>query len=228
MHVGNSRFMRQSEIKIDGAAVDRSALDEKGYSCLYIAVDGQLAGLVPYSDEIRSESRPVIQKLRGLGIKDAIMLTGDNAVVARAVSRSIGLTRHFSDMLPADKAEVIQQLQREGRRVAMVGDGINDSPALSFADVGIAMKHGADVTHESADIILMEDSLWRLVKAVEISQGAVRLIKQNYGIVAGLNTLALGLALPGGLITPEVTALISNGSAILASMNGIRPILRYQ
>jgi len=228
MHVGNSRFMRQSEIKIDGAAVDRSALDEKGYSCLYIAVDGQLAGLVPYSDEIRSESRPVIEKLRGLGIKDAIMLTGDNAVVARAVSRNIGLTRHFSDMLPADKAEVIQQLQREGRRVAMVGDGINDSPALSFADVGIAMKHGADVTHESADIILMEDSLWRLVKAVEISQGAVRLIKQNYGIVAGLNTLALGLALPGGLITPEVTALISNGSAILASMNGIRPILRYQ
>jgi Cu2+-exporting ATPase len=90
------------------------------------------------------------------------------------------------------------------------------------------MKHGAEVTHESADVILMEDSLWKLVKAVEISQGAVRLIKQNYAIVASLNTLALGLALPGGLITPEVTALISNGSAILASMNGIRPILRYQ
>jgi len=228
MHVGNSRFMRQSDIKIDMSASDRSALDEKGYSCLYIAVDGQLAGLVPYSDEIRGESKPVIQKLHALGIKDTIMLTGDNAVVARAVCRNIGLTRHFADMLPADKADIIQQLQREGRRVAMVGDGINDSPALSFADVGIAMKHGAEVTHESADIILMEDSLWRLVKAVEISQGAVRLIKQNYAIVAGLNTLALGLALPGGLITPEVTALISNGSAILASMNGIRPILRYQ
>jgi Cu2+-exporting ATPase len=228
MHVGNSRFMRESDIKIDVSASDRSALDEKGYSCLYIAVDGQLAGLVPYSDEIRAESKPVIQKLHALGIKDTIMLTGDNAVVARAVCRDIGLTRHFADMLPADKADIIQQLQREGRRVAMVGDGINDSPALSFADVGIAMKHGAEVTHESADIILMEDSLWRLVKAVEISQGAVRLIKQNYAIVAGLNTLALGLALPGGLITPEVTALISNGSAILASMNGIRPILRYQ
>lgn len=228
MHVGNSRFMRESDIRIDMSASDRSALDEKGYSCLYIAVDGQLAGLVPYSDEIRAESKPVIQKLHALGIKDTIMLTGDNAVVARAVCRDIGLTRHFADMLPADKADIIQQLQREGRRVAMVGDGINDSPALSFADVGIAMKHGAEVTHESADIILMEDSLWRLVKAVEISQGAVRLIKQNYAIVAGLNTLALGLALPGGLITPEVTALISNGSAILASMNGIRPILRYQ
>jgi P-type E1-E2 ATPase len=162
------------------------------------------------------------------GIKNTIMLTGDNAVVAGAVSGDIGLSRHFADMLPADKASVIQELQREGRRVAMVGDGINDSPALSFADVGIAMKHGAEVTHESADVILMEDSLWKLVKAIEISQGAVSLIKQNYAIVAGLNTLALALALPGGLITPEVTALISNGSAILASANGIRPILRYQ
>lgn len=228
MHVGNSRFMRQSDIRINVAESDRAALDEKGYSCLYIAVDGQLAGLVPYSDEIRAESRSVIQRLHAHGIKNTIMLTGDNAVVARAVCGNIGLTRHFADMLPADKASVIQDLQREGRRVAMVGDGINDSPALSFADVGIAMKHGADVTHETADVILMEDSLWRLVKAVEISQGAVGLIKQNYAIVAALNTLALALALPGGLITPEVTALISNGSAILASLNGIRPILRYQ
>src|ERR1700761_6324792 len=228
MHVGNERFMRQCDIRVDKAVSDRAALDEKGYSSLYVAVDGQLAGLVPYSDAIRSESRPVIERLHAMGIKNTIMLTGDNGVVARAVCNEIGLTRHFADMLPADKAEIIQQMQREGQRVAMVGDGINDSPALSFADVGVAMKHGAEVTHESADVILMEDSLMKLVKAVEISQGAVRLIRQNYAIVAGLNTLALALALPGGLITPEVTALISNGSAILASMNGIRPILRYQ
>jgi heavy metal translocating P-type ATPase len=228
MHVGNERFMRQSDIRVDKSALDRAALDEKGYSSLYVAVDGQLAGLVPYSDEIRAESRPVIQRLHAMGIKNTIMLTGDNAVVARAVCRDIGLTHHFADMLPADKARIIEELQLDGRRVAMVGDGINDSPALSFADVGIAMKHGAEVTHESADVILMEDSLWKLVQAVEISQGAVRLIRQNYAIVAGLNTLALALALPGGLITPEVTALISNGSAILASVNGIRPMLRYQ
>jgi Cu2+-exporting ATPase len=131
-------------------------------------------------------------------------------------------------MLPADKAEAVQELQRQGRVVAMIGDGINDSPALSYADVGIAMKHGADITHESADIVLMEDSLWKLVKAIEISQDAVGLIKQNYGIVIALNTLALGLALPGGLVTPEITAVISNGSAILASLNGVRPLLRYQ
>jgi cation transport ATPase len=90
------------------------------------------------------------------------------------------------------------------------------------------MKYGAEVTHESANVLLMEDSLWKLVKAIEISRDAVGLIKQNYGIVSVLNTLALGLALPGGLITPEMTALISNGSAILASLNGLRPVLRYQ
>ena len=179
---------------------------------------------VPFTDQIRPESREIIQRLHAMGIRNSVMLTGDNAVVARAVGRRLGLSRQFADMLPADKAEVIQQFQREGNVVAMVGDGINDSPALSFADVGIAMKHGAEVARESADVVLMEDLLWKLVKAVEISRGAVRLIHQNYAIVAGLNTLALGLALPGGLIIPEITALISNGSAILASLNGIRPI----
>jgi Cu2+-exporting ATPase len=228
VHVGNERFMRQCNISTDKSVIDRAGLDEKGFSSLYISVDGELAGLVPYSDKIRDESRPVIRKLHEMGIKNTIMLTGDNAVVARAVCNDIGLARHFADMLPADKASVIQDLQRQGHRVAMVGDGINDSPALSFADVGIAMKYGAEVTHESADVVLMEDSLWKLVQAVEISRGAVGLIKQNYAIVAVLNAVALGLALPGGLITPEVTALISNGSAILASANGVRPMLRYQ
>jgi heavy metal translocating P-type ATPase len=228
LHVGNERFMRQSDICVRKTVTDRAALDEQGLSCLYIAVDGTVAGMVPYSDQIRPESRSVVQRLHAMGVKDTVMLTGDNAVVARAVGRRLGLTRHFAEMLPADKAAAIQELQRNGNVVAMVGDGINDSPALSYADVGIAMKHGAEVTHESAHVVLMEDSLWKLVKAVEISKGAVSLIKQNYAIVAGLNTLALALALPGGLITPTTTALISNGSAILATLNGLRPILRYR
>jgi heavy metal translocating P-type ATPase len=228
LHVGNERFMRQSDICVRATASDRAALDREGYSCLYIALDGTVAGLVPYADQIRPESRPIIERLHALGISNSVMLTGDNAVVARAVGRRIGLTRCFADMLPADKADAIQELQHNGNVVAMVGDGINDSPALSFADVGIAMKHGAEITHESADVVLMEDSLWKLVKAVEISRDAVGLIRQNYVIVAGLNTLALALALPGGLISPSVTALISNGSAILASLNGLRPLLRHQ
>ena len=228
VHVGNRRFMRQSDVNVDISASDRAALDRQGYSVIYIAVDGVLAGLVPYADKIRPESKPVIAKLHAMGIKQTIMLTGDNEVVAQAVCGQIGLKRYFADMLPADKASVVQSLQREGKVVAMVGDGINDSPALSFADIGIAMKHGAEVAHESANVVLMEDSLWKLVKAIEISRGAVSLIKQNYAIVGAMNTAALALALPGNLVTPEVTALISNGSAILASLNGARPTLRYK
>ena len=226
VHVGNERFMRQSGIRVGAAASDRSRLERQGYSCLYVATDGKLAALAPYADQIRPEAPSIVERLYALGVKDAIMLTGDNAVVARAVGERLGLTRQYADMLPADKADVVRQLQREGHVVAMVGDGINDSPALSFADVGIAMKHGAEVTQESADVVLMEDSLWKLVEAVEISRDAIKLIKQNYGVVVVLNTLALGLALPSGLISPSFTALLSNGSAILASVNGVRPLLR--
>jgi heavy metal translocating P-type ATPase len=228
LHVGSERFMRQSNIRIAGAAADRAMLDRNGHSCLYVAVDGQLGGLVAYADKIRPESRAVIARLHGMGIRNTIMLTGDNAVVAKAVSDRLGLTGQFADMMPADKASVIQDMQRRGNVVAMVGDGINDSPALSFADIGIAMKYGAEVTHESAHVVLMEDSLWKLVKAIDISRGAVSLIKQNYAVVVGLNTLALALALPGGLISPTFTAILSNGSAILATINGMRPVLRYQ
>lgn len=228
LHVGSERFLRQNDIRVEHGTRDQSNLNERGYSSLYVAVDGALIGLIPYADQIRPESRGVIQALSKLGIRNSIMLTGDNAVVARAVGDRLGLTQQYAGTLPADKAEIIQELKRQGHVVAMVGDGINDSPALTYADVGIAMKHGSEVTHESADVVLMEDNLWKLVTAVEISRDAVSLVKQNYAIVAVLNTLALGLALPGGFIGPTVTALVSNGSAVLASLNGLRPILRYQ
>ncbi len=225
VHVGSERFLRQSSIRIDHVAADRAAIEERGCSCLWVAVDGSVAGLVAYEDRIRAESGAVIAALHGMGIRETVMLTGDDARVAGAVARRLGLTREVAEMLPADKAQVIQDLQRTGRRVAMVGDGINDSPALAFADVGIAMRHGPDIAHEAADIVLMEDSLWKVAKAIEISRDAVALIKENYAIVAVMNTLALGLALPGFLISPVATALLSNGSAVLASLNGIRPIL---
>jgi P-type E1-E2 ATPase len=180
---------------------------------------------MPYADQVRPESREVIRALHSAGIRDTIMLTGDNAAVARAVGTQLGIDRQFASTLPADKATVIQKLRSEGRVVAMVGDGINDSPALAFADIGVAMKHGAEVAHESAQVVLMEDSLWKVVDAIRLSKEAVGLIKQNYGIVAALNTIALALALPGNLITPQLTAVISNGSAIVASLNGIRPLM---
>jgi Cu2+-exporting ATPase len=193
---------------------------------VFVAVDGELTGLVSYADRIREEARAVIERLYASGVRETIVLTGDNEMVAQAVGRRLGITRQVSELLPVDKSETIQRLQREGRIVAMVGDGINDSPALSYADVGIAMKHGADIAHESADIVLLEDNLWKLVQAVELSRDTIDLIKQNYAIVAAMNTVALGLVLPGGLIAPHMTAVLSNGSAILASLNGMRPLMR--
>ena len=225
VHVGSERFIRQNGIPFNEACSGMAAFNDRGESCIFVAAAGELVGLVSYADKIRDESRAVIERLHGLGIRDTFMLTGDNAVVAAAVGKQLGMTGYFSDLLPADKVETIQRLQREGRVVAMIGDGINDSPALSFADVGVAMKHGADIAHESADIVLLEDSLYKLVQAVEVSRNAIHLIKQNYAIVATMNTVALGLALPGGLISARITALISNGSAILAALNGMRPLL---
>jgi Cu2+-exporting ATPase len=227
LHIGSERFLRENDIKTGKALKDQYDLNEAGCSSLFMAVDGKLAALIPYADQIRPESHEVILSLNGRGIKNTIMLTGDNSTVARAVAGRLGLSQIQAEMLPGQKADFVQELKRQGRTVAMVGDGINDSPALSYADIGIAMKHGAEVAHESANIVLLEDSLWKLVQAVDISRQGVALIKQNYWIVATMNTVALALALPGGLISPQLTAIISNGSAIVASLNAVRPTLRY-
>jgi heavy metal translocating P-type ATPase len=227
LHLGSERFLSENNISTAQAAGHQRAMNQGGCSSLLMAIDGKLAGLIPYADQIRPESHEVISMLHNRGIKKSIMLTGDNGTVARAVAGKLGLTDIAAEMLPAQKAEFVQELKRKGHIVAMVGDGINDSPALSYADIGVAMKHGAEVTHESANIVLMEDSLWKLVQVLDISREGVALIKQNYAIVAVLNTLALALVLPGGLISPQVTAVLSNGSAVVASLNGIRPILRY-
>lgn len=227
VHVGSEQFLRKKDISLNGTQSHMKNLNEKGYSTLLMAVDGKLTGMIPYNDQIRSESSAVIKTLRNRGARQIIMLTGDNSTVARVVSLQLGIDRFFSETLPSQKAEIIQQFQKEGRVVAMVGDGINDSPALSYADVGIAMRNGADVARAAADVVLMEENLWKLISAIDISKEAIGLIRQNYHIIAGLNTLAYALAIPSGMVSPDITALISNGSAILAGLNAIRPILPY-
>jgi Cu2+-exporting ATPase len=228
VHVGSERFLLGKGISLDQARRDLRDVSERGCSPLLVAVDDSLVGLIPYEDHVRPESAAVIQALYQRGrVRRAVMLTGDNTKVARAVAGQLGLREFVANTMPADKADIIRQLQREGSVVAMVGDGINDSPALAYADIGIAMKNGADVAQESADVVLMEDNLWKVVQAIDISKNSMRLIQQNYAFIAGLNTLALLFALPAGLVSPNITALMSNGSAILAALNAIRPILRY-
>jgi heavy metal translocating P-type ATPase len=225
VHLGNKRFLRERGIGLKGAGRDVERLSSEGVSSLLLAVDGDLVGILSYSDRLRPESANVIKTLKNRGVSDLVMLTGDDGAVAASVARQLGIEKYFAEILPANKAEIVKELQQHGRTVAMVGDGINDSAALAYADVGIAMKNGADVARETAHVVLMEDNLWRLISAMEISKSAIGLIRQNYAITAGLNAVALALSIPRGLMAPEFTALISNGSAIVATLNALRPIM---
>lgn len=227
VHLGSERFMRENNIKIDGASSDLRNLNNHGYSSLALAVNGELKGLISYADQIRLESSAVIKTLHNRGMKNLIMLTGDNKTVAERVSNQLGLDGYFAEVFPEEKAKIVRRLQSKGHVVAMVGDGINDSPALAYADVGISMKSGADIAREAADVVLMEENLWKIINVLDVSNEAMHLINQNFAIIAGLNTLAYALAIPGGLVSPALTTVISNGSAILASLNAIRPILKY-
>lgn len=226
VHLGSERFLRDQKIKLNDAINDLRQINSRGHSALLLAVDGELTGTISYADQIRPECSAVIKTLHNRGLRNLIMLTGDSGTVAQGVAHKLGLDHFYADVFPAEKAEIVAKLQREGKVVAMVGDGINDSPALARADVGIAMKGGADIAREAADVVLMEENLWKIVSAFEASEEAMHLIRQNLAIIGGLNTLALALAIPRGLINPGLATLISNGSAILASLNAIRPILR--
>src|SRR5215813_3528 len=227
IHLGSERFLREQAVSLNQASGDLKRLNRRGCSALLLAVNGQLKGIIPYADPVRPESCQVVKALRERGLSHLTMLTGDNRAVATTVARKLNIDEFYSEILPAEKAEIVRWLQASGRMVAMVGDGINDSPALSYADVGIAMKNGADVTREAADLILMEENLWKLVSAFDISREAIGLVRQNFALIAGLNAFAFALSIPRGMVSPGVTAFISNGSAILASLNAVRPILPY-
>jgi Cu2+-exporting ATPase len=227
IHIGSAKFLQAAGVNLSPAEADVKRCDAAGSGRLLLAADQTLIGMMVLADEIRPEMPSVIRQLRHRGIQHIVMLTGDNACVASHVAGDIGLSEFISDVMPAQKAEVVRRFKAGGRTVAMVGDGVNDSVALAYADVGIAMHHGADISREAADVVLMEDYMGKLIGAIDTSRNAMRLITQNVGIVTSLNTLALGLAIPSGLVSPAMTALISNGSAILASLNSMRPILKY-
>jgi Cu2+-exporting ATPase len=224
---GSERFLRQHAVRLTGSVSTLRTLGEAGYACTLVAVDGEFAGVIPYRDAVRPEAGAVIRTLRNFGVRDVMLLSGDSGSVTRAVATEIGIAHNFSEVLPPLKAELVQRLRSEGRTVAMVGDGINDSAALSHANVGVAMHLGADITREAADVILMESNLWKLISAFELSRSAMRNVRQDFGIIAAFNALAYALLIPEGFVTPATTAGISNGSAIVACLNAIRPLLKY-
>lgn len=194
------------------------------YSHLYLAIGGVLAAVICIEDPLREEAETVIRSLHDLGISKIVMMTGDSERTARAIACSVGVDAYDSEVLPEDKARFVEEEKKKGRRVIMIGDGINDSPALSAADVGIAISEGAEIAREIADITISEDNLCQLVTLRTISTRLMTRIDRNYKFVIGFN-LGLILLGIGGVIAPATSALLHNTSTLAISLKSMTNLL---
>lgn len=190
------------------------------FSQLYLAIDGVLSAVICISDPLREEAKDVLSAFRGLGVKNAVMLTGDSPRTAAAIAEQLGVDDFRAGVLPSDKADYVAALRREGHTVLMVGDGINDSPALSEADAGIAISDGAAIAREIADITIAADSLWELVRLRELSMALLHRIQNNYRFVIGFNGALIGLGV-AGVLPPATSAMLHNLSTLGVSLHSM-------
>lgn len=226
VHVGSKRFLQEKKILFSEqvlAAIDK--IENRAVSPIIVARDFEVVGLLGLEDPIREDAGEMIKRLKELGIKEIVMLTGDQSNVAKQVADSLGIDRYVSEVFPNEKLTYVKQLQQEGYTVAVVGDGINDSPALAQADAGIAVDSGTEIAQETAHIVLHNNKLENIPLAIEISRDCLDLIKTNWKIISIPNTVAIGLTLVG-LVGPVGATLISNGSAVLAGFNALRPLVK--
>lgn len=224
--IGSAHFIFEDE-KVVIADEDREQFESlpEEYSHLYLSVGGKLSAVICISDPLRSEAKSVIEKLRKMGIKKIIMLTGDSYRTASAVASHLGVDDFCAGVLPDGKAKFIEKLRQEGRTVIMVGDGINDSPALSAADVGIAISDGAAIAREISDITIEAESLWELVELRRISTDLMKRIHGNYRFVIGFNSTLIGLGL-AGFLSPAASATLHNLSTLGVSLNSMSSLTR--
>jgi P-type E1-E2 ATPase len=215
--------MATQGVDLRKASRDMKRLGREAASPIFVAIDGKLAGLLVCTDPLRPEAADVVRGLRERGIDKVVMLTGDQPAVAQEVAQSLGITRYIADALPQEKSEFVQGLQRDGYTVAVIGDGINDSPALAQADVGIAIGGGADVARETAHVALLAGDLRKIPQVIDVARESMRVIQQNWDFSFYGNTVAIALSLPG-LLGPVGATLISNGSAVLATLNALTPL----
>ena len=227
---GNLRLMEANKIDISHLQADADRLAGEGKTPMYIAIDQRAEGIIAVADVVKKSSKAAIKKLQDMGIEVA-MITGDNKRTAEAIGKQVGISRILSEVMPQDKADEVKKIQAEGKSVAMVGDGINDAPALAQADVGIAIGSGTDVAIESADIVLMHSDLMDVPTAIQLSKATIRNIKQNLFWAFAYNTAGIPLAagllyiFGGPLLNPMFAAAAMSLSSVSVVTNALR--LKY-
>ena len=219
--IGSAHFIFEDEKCVipEGEENKFDALPPE-FSQLYLAIDGVLSAVICISDPLREEARAVLSALRNLGVKNLVMLTGDSPRTAASIAEQLGVDDFRAGVLPADKAEYVAAMRREGHTVLMVGDGINDSPALSEADSGIAISDGAAIAREIADITIAADSLWELVRLRQLAMGLMCRIQNNYRFVIGFNGALIGLGV-AGILPPTTSAMLHNLSTLGVSLHSM-------
>ncbi|MGX8693759.1 MAG: heavy metal translocating P-type ATPase [Methanobrevibacter sp.] len=224
--IGSRHFLFDDEkVKVTKTQERKINAKSKEHSVVYLAIDGKLEGLICIDDPVREEAKYVIDELKELGIENVIMLTGDSESGAKSCAKSLGITEYKSQVLPEDKSRVIEELKAEGKTVIMVGDGINDSPALAAADVSVSMKNSSDIAREVADISLLSDDLHDLVTLRKLSVGMLNKINTNYRNIVAVNgsLLVLGVI---GVIPPSTSSMIHNFSTMLFGAMSTKPVLK--
>jgi Cu+-exporting ATPase len=234
--LGNRKLMDQKGIALDSLLPEAERLESDGKTAMFVASDGRALGVIAMADTVKPTSARAVQELHRLGLEVA-MITGDNRRTAEAIARQVGIDRVLAEVLPQDKAAEVRKLQEQGRRVAMVGDGINDAPALAQADVGIAIGSGTDVAKETGHVILVKDDLLDVVAAIQVARFTMRKVRQNLGWAFGYNTLAIplgaGVLYPffARIVSPELAAFLMAISSLSVTLNamsmrGYRPPIR--
>lgn len=224
--VGNRRLMAAEGVDLGDLAQARDRLAEAGRTAVFAAVDGRAEAVIALADAPRPTAAAAVAALHGLGVQ-VVMLTGDNEATARRIAGQLGIDTVIAEVLPGDKAAKVTELQRSGRRVAMVGDGVNDAPALATADVGVAIGAGTDVAIETADVVLMRSDPLDVPVALRIGRGTLRKMRQNLGWAIGYNAIALPIAAGvfepslGISLSPEIAALSMSGSSVIVAVNAL-------
>jgi P-type E1-E2 ATPase len=224
--IGSEHFVTEDEhVTIEPEALDAIHERAKGGSPLFLAIDNKLQGVLYINDPIKPQANETIQALKNAGFTRVVMLTGDNQRAAAHIAKQAGIEEFYADLLPEDKRRIIRQLQHEGYEVAMVGDGVNDSPALSAANISIAMNDASAIARETADITLVANELDAILKLRNLSSTLQNRMQRGYKFTIGFNSalLALGIA---GILTPTTSSLLHNGSTVALSVANTRPLLK--